>query len=72
MRFFTLVACSLAGALLVSAATTTEEPAESTIQPSLTAIEATAATAPALSPVSDVKGAAFDRFFQVWLENTVS
>lgn len=44
---------------------------ESTLEPSLTEIEATAATATFLSPTSDVKGIAFDRFYQVWLENTV-
>lgn len=44
---------------------------ESTVEPSLTQIEATTATATSLSPVSDVKSVAFDRFFQVWLENTV-
>ena len=47
------------------------EPPESTVEPTLTAIEATAATAVPLSPLSNVKGIAFDRFFQVWLENTV-
>jgi hypothetical protein len=45
---------------------------ESTIEPTLTQILATQATAPALSPVSNVKGVAFDRFIQIWLENTVS
>jgi hypothetical protein len=45
---------------------------ESTIEPTLTQILATQATAPALSPFSNVKGAAFDRFVQIWLENTVS
>jgi hypothetical protein len=44
---------------------------ESTVEPSLTQIEATAATATSLSLVSDVKGVASDGFFQVWLENTV-
>ena len=47
------------------------EPPESTVEPTLTAIEATAATASPLSPLSSVKGLAFDRFFQVWMENTV-
>ncbi len=70
MRFFTFIAPSLLGALLVSADATTSEPAEKTVEPSLSAIAAAAQTAPALSPVSNVKGAAFDRFLQVWLENT--
>jgi acid phosphatase len=55
----------------VSAATSVKEPPESTINPAKTAIDAAAATQPALSPVTDVKGVAFDRFYQVWLENTV-
>ena len=67
-----LIALSLlAGVSVVSAATSAKEPAESTINPSLTAINAAAATAVADSPVSNVKGVAFDRFVQVWLENTV-
>jgi acid phosphatase len=44
---------------------------ESTVEPTLTEIEGTAATASPLSPLSNVKGVAFDRFFQVWMENTV-
>jgi acid phosphatase len=48
----------------------TSKPAESTIEPATTAIAAAAATQAVLSPVSNVKGAAFDRFIQVWLENT--
>jgi len=44
---------------------------ESTIEPTLTQIEATAATASSLSPLSNVKGVAFDRFYEVFLENTV-
>ena len=46
-------------------------PPQSTIEPTLTEIEATAATASSLSPLSNVKGVAFDRFFQVWLEDAV-
>jgi acid phosphatase len=59
----------LLGARVARAASS--EPAESTVQPTLTAIEAAAATQAVLSPVSNVKGVAFDRFIQVWLENTV-
>lgn len=57
--------------LLVNAASSASEPAEKTVEPSATAVAATAATQSALSPVSNVKGVAFDRFYQVWLENTV-
>ncbi|RFU25729.1 hypothetical protein B7463_g10608, partial [Scytalidium lignicola] len=44
-------------------------PAASTIEPTLNTIEASAATATPISPVSNVKGAAFDRIIQIWLEN---
>ncbi len=44
----------------------------SIIEPTLTMILATQATAPALSPVSNVQGAGFNRFVQIWLENVVS
>ena len=44
---------------------------ESTIEPTFTQIIATAATQAALSPVSNVQGVAFNRFIQIWLENTV-
>lgn len=42
-----------------------------TSEPSLSQIRAAAATTLPESPVSNVKGVAFDRFYQVWLENTV-
>ncbi|KAK9481992.1 hypothetical protein V1527DRAFT_501335 [Lipomyces starkeyi] len=42
----------------------------STIEPSLTAIREAAATAPVGKLTSNVKGAAFNRFIQIWLENT--
>jgi acid phosphatase len=64
--------CILLACSAVFAATSVKEPAESTIQPSKTDIDAVAATQSALAPVTNVKGAAFDRFYQVWLENTVS
>ena len=60
----------LAGASVVLAASTAEPP-EATVNPSLSAIEGAAATAVAGSPTSNVKGVAFDNFYQVWLENTV-
>ena len=47
-------------------------PPVSTIQPPPSQISQIAATATPLSAVSDVKGTAFDRFIQIWLENTVS
>ncbi|OQE27817.1 hypothetical protein PENSTE_c004G04905 [Penicillium steckii] len=40
-----------------------------TSEPSLSDIKAAAATAQPESPTSNVKGLAFDRFYQVWLEN---
>ena len=71
MLFLTFIAPALLGAQLVSAASSVNaEPPEKTIEPSSSAIVAAQQTAPALSPVSNVKGAAFDRFIQVWLENT--
>jgi acid phosphatase len=36
----------------------------------LASIQSAAATATPLSPVSNVKGKAFDRIIQIWLENT--
>lgn len=55
------------GALALASATT------STVQyPSQADIQAAAATVQPHSPVSNVKGLAFDRFFQIWFENTVS
>ena len=64
----------LAAVVGLSAAGTTTYPSrapESTLEPSLTQIIATEATAPALSPVSNVQGAGFNRIVQIWLENTV-
>lgn len=63
---------SLGAADVVYGVTYASPPPVSTIEPSLSAIEAAAATATPLSPVSHVKGLAFDRFYQVWLENVVS
>ncbi|KAK9320859.1 phosphoesterase family-domain-containing protein [Lipomyces orientalis] len=42
----------------------------STIKPSLTEIQEAAATAPVGELTSNVNGAAFNRFIQIWLENT--
>ncbi|KAI6376632.1 hypothetical protein MCOR31_001634 [Pyricularia oryzae] len=45
-------------------------PAQKEISPSLQEIIATQAIAKVSSPTSDVKGVAFDRIVQIWLENT--
>lgn len=68
MLFLVMLAGAATGALAVTYAS---PPAESTVEPTLTQIQATAATATAISPVSNVKGIAFDKFYQVWGENTV-
>jgi acid phosphatase len=62
-----LAAGHLAAAM--PAASSASRPAMSTVEPSLTAIESSAATVKPLSPKSDVKGVAFDRFYQLWMEN---
>ncbi|KAJ5084637.1 hypothetical protein NUU61_009216 [Penicillium alfredii] len=59
----TAIALLVAGAALAHAQTAT------TSEPPLKAIKAAAATTKPESPVSDVKGLAFNRFYQVWLEN---
>ncbi|KAJ5085853.1 acid phosphatase [Penicillium argentinense] len=53
----------LAGAVLASAEVAT------TSLPPLKEIHAAAATTLPESPTSDVKGLAFDRFYQIWIEN---
>jgi acid phosphatase len=68
MQYSTLLAVALA-TRLVSAASTAK-PAFSTIEPSLTQIQAASATATPLSPTSNVQGKAFNRIIQIWLENT--
>lgn len=42
-----------------------------TTEPPLSEITQAAASIKPLSPVSDVPGLVFDRFYQVWLENIV-
>lgn len=59
------VAAFLAAATLASAKTINVS------EPSAAQIAADRATVVPLSPTSDVKGLAFDRFIQIWLENTV-
>ncbi|KAJ5772287.1 hypothetical protein N7520_002816 [Penicillium odoratum] len=54
------------GALSVASARTIPATAS---MPSLAEVEAAAATVVPLSPVSNVKGLAFDRFTQIWFEN---
>lgn len=66
-----VLAFALAFDAVLAASSSAVRPTSLLIEPALTQIEATAATATALSPVSNVKGAGFDRFVQIWLENTV-
>jgi acid phosphatase len=68
-----IFALALGGSNVVFAATTSyaSRPTFSTIQPALSSIRAAQATATPLSPVSNVKGIAFDRIIHIWLENTV-
>jgi hypothetical protein len=68
---YSISALLIVGTTHVLAATSIAEPPESTIAPSASAVSVAAATAPALSSTSNVKGIAFDRFYQIWLENTV-
>lgn len=56
----------LGGFSLALAKTTTKE------LPSRAEIEAAQATVLPYSPVSNVKGLSFNRFVNIWLENTVS
>src|SRR5689334_8856565 len=67
LKSITLLA---AAASLVAASPYQSPPPVSTIEPTLTQIEQSAATATSISPVSNVKGVAFNRFLQIWLENT--
>lgn len=62
----------LSAVLLIAAATLASAETITTTQPSPEEIEKARATAVPLSPTSHVKGLAFDRFIQIWLENTVS
>lgn len=43
---------------------------QSTYEPTLASITAQAATVKASSPTSNVKGAGFSKFYQIWFENT--
>ena len=63
MRSFSIVAITLALATTINAQTqfTSTDAA---------AVAAARATAKTLSPVSSIRGKTFDRFVQIWLENT--
>lgn len=56
-------------ATLLAAATLAHAQVATTSEPSVSDINKAAATTLPESPTSDVKGVAFDRFYQVWLEN---
>jgi acid phosphatase len=58
-------------ASLLAAAVLARAEIATTSEPALAQITAAAATTKPESPTSDVKGLAFDRFYQVWLENIV-
>lgn len=72
MKTASLPLLAAAGALAASSEPTytTSRVPFSTYEPSLSAIKAAQATVQPLSPTSNVKGVAFDRIFQIWLENT--
>ncbi|ORY00906.1 phosphoesterase family-domain-containing protein [Clohesyomyces aquaticus] len=54
----------------VFASTWPSPPEQTTIKLSPSEISASRASAPTLSPTSNVEGKAFDRIIQIWLENT--
>lgn len=56
-------------AALLAAASLAHAQVATTSEPSVADINQAAATTLPESPTSDVKGLAFDRFYQVWLEN---
>ncbi|KAK9470797.1 phosphoesterase family-domain-containing protein [Dipodascopsis tothii] len=70
MQLIHLLPLLAAAAPALAATTSYPVPTYSTIEPSLTAIEAAAATAVVGEPTSGVSGKVFDRFVQIWLENT--
>jgi len=72
MRTSLLQILAAAGALAAGTepSYTTSRVPFSTIEPSPASISAAQATVQPLSPTSNVKGVAFDRIFQIWLENT--
>lgn len=72
MKTVSLSILAAAGALAANSEPTytTSRVPYSTIEPSLASISAAQATVQPLSPTSSVKGLAFDRIIQIWLENT--
>lgn len=58
-------------AALLSMAAMAHALVATTSEPSLSQIKTAAATTLPESPVSNVKGVAFDRFYQIWMENVV-
>ena len=66
-----LVVAVSCAAVHAGEATFPSRPPLSTFEPSLSQIIAVEPTQPALSPVSNVKGVAFNRIVHIWLENTV-
>lgn len=58
-------------ATILAAAILARAEIATTSLPPLSDIKAAAATTLPESPTSDVKGLAFNRFYQVWLENIV-
>ncbi|GAQ44343.1 hypothetical protein AtubIFM55763_011433 [Aspergillus tubingensis] len=56
-------------AFLLAAASVAYAQVTNVSEPSLSSIEKDAATIKPYSPVSNVQGLAFNRFFQIWLEN---
>lgn len=57
-------------ATLLAAASLARAQVATVSEPSISEIRQAAATTLPESPSSDVKGVAFNRFYQVWLENT--
>lgn len=58
-------------ATLLAAASVAYAQLANVSEPSLTEIEKAAATIEPYSPVSNVEGLVFNRFYQIWLENIV-
>lgn len=70
MKYAAALVAAIAAPLVAAQSTATTRPAFSTIEPSLSQIVASEATAVALSPVSNVAGKGFNRIITIWLENT--
>lgn len=58
-------------ALFLASASLVYSQTSNVTEPSLSDIRAAAVSTKPSSPVSNVPGLSFDRFFQVWLENIV-